>query len=304
MDILDKLISLAQLSGKVNVKCEFGGQWAVAHSAQAGQGIVHIVTQGSSYVRLANQAQSRLVKQGDILFFPRSSEHILSYASHCANCETYPTAYTQGAFEVKKIGQQADFGLFCAHFYYDPHAELIKSLPDVIFLRLEPQNFTCFVELLNQEAERELIGSSTIVNALSNVLLTLILRTYLAQSDNQLTGLLKGWQDKRLKGVLNAIMAEPEKPWLIDNMIETAHLSRSQLIRLFKQHLSVSPHVFLHRIRLQKAAMLLKQNADSVLTIALATGFQSETHFGKAFKKYYGITPSQYRKQAVSDNSK
>jgi len=32
------------------------------------------------------------------------------------------------------------------------------------------------------------------------------------------------------------------------------------------------------------------------LSVALNVGFQSETHFGKAFKKQYGISPGQYRK--------
>ena len=46
---------------------------------------------------------------------------------------------------------------------------------------------------------------------------------------------------------------------------------------------------------------MLKQGSDSVLAIALAVGFCSETHFGKAFKKAYGISPGQYRKQAEDD---
>ena len=46
---------------------------------------------------------------------------------------------------------------------------------------------------------------------------------------------------------------------------------------------------------------MLKQGSDSVLAIALAVGFGSETHFGKAFKKAYGISPGQYRKQAEDD---
>lgn len=53
--------------------------------------------------------------------------------------------------------------------------------------------------------------------------------------------------------------------------------------------------MLLHRIRLQKAAMLLKSQADTVLSIALSCGFQSEPHFIAAFKKYYDKTPSQYR---------
>ena len=69
-------------------------------------------------------------------------------------------------------------------------------------------------------------------------------------------------------------------------------------MRLFKQQTGISPHAFVNLIRLRQAAVLLRQTADSILSVALNVGFQSETHFGKAFKKQYGISPGQYRKNA------
>ena len=56
-------------------------------------------------------------------------------------------------------------------------------------------------------------------------------------------------------------------------------------------------------IRLRQVAVLLRQTADSVLSVALNLGFQSETHFGKAFKKQYGISPGQYRKNEAANTA-
>ena len=70
-----------------------------------------------------------------------------------------------------------------------------------------------------------------------------------------------------------------------------------------KQQTGTSPHAFVNSIRLQQGALLLKQTADSVLSVALSVGFQSETHFGKAFKKQYGISPGQYRKNDRADEA-
>ena len=67
-------------------------------------------------------------------------------------------------------------------------------------------------------------------------------------------------------------------------------------MRLFKQHVGMSPHHFVQHIRLQRAAQMLRQSSYSILHIALAVGFQSETHFGKAFKQKYDVTPGQYRR--------
>ena len=74
-------------------------------------------------------------------------------------------------------------------------------------------------------------------------------------------------------------------------------------MRLFKQQTGISPHAFVNLIRLRQAAVLLRQTADSVLSVALNVGFQSETHFGKAFKKQYGISPGQYRKHVETDET-
>ena len=68
-------------------------------------------------------------------------------------------------------------------------------------------------------------------------------------------------------------------------------------MRLFRQHLNISPYAFILQTRLQKAAHLLKNSQDSILNIALLSGFNSETNFGKAFKNYYGISAGDYRKQ-------
>lgn len=139
------------------------------------------------------------------------------------------------------------------------------------------------------------MASKSVVNSLALVILTIILREHLANPEHQLFGVLKGWQESRLRPLLKAILLNPEKDWQVDEMATTIHLSRAQLVRLFNKHLCISPHAFVHKIRLQKAAMLLKSQAGSVLSIALACGFQSEPHFITAFKKQYCVTPSQYR---------
>ena len=142
------------------------------------------------------------------------------------------------------------------------------------------------------------------MNALASVLLVFLLRASLEKNgEAQLSGLLNGWQDKRLRNLLQAVVDKPEEEWNIEKMTAIANLSRAQLMRVFKQQTGTSPHAFVNSIRLQQGALLLKQTADSVLSVALSVGFQSETHFGKAFKKQYGISPGQYRKNDRTDEA-
>jgi AraC-like DNA-binding protein len=52
------------------------------------------------------------------------------------------------------------------------------------------------------------------------------------------------------------------------------------------------------RLRLQLARRQLTESNDAVGTIAQACGFYDQSHFTRAFKKYTGLTPLAYRRQA------
>jgi AraC-like DNA-binding protein len=52
------------------------------------------------------------------------------------------------------------------------------------------------------------------------------------------------------------------------------------------------------RLRLQLARRQLTESNDPVGTIAQACGFYDQSHFTRAFKKYTGLTPLAYRRQA------
>ncbi len=298
MDILEQLISLAQISGHLDIQCRLQGSWYLRHEPQTACGIAHIVTQGSGYLQIDGQQQPHFVKSGDVIFFPRSIGHTLTDQPNTTTRKIIPQTGRNGAFILKHCGEtSADFSLFCARFEYERQAELIGNLPEYIFLHIDTQHIlTPIIQLLHNEAARPAMGATLVTNALSVVLLVSILRAYLQQHNVTLSGTLNGWQDRRLQRLIQAILAHPEQDWSVERMSTIANLSRAQLMRVFKQQMAISPHAFVHKIRLQNAAVLLKRSNESILSIALASGFQSETHFGKAFKKYYALTPGHYRK--------
>lgn len=58
------------------------------------------------------------------------------------------------------------------------------------------------------------------------------------------------------------------------------------------------PMNLLHRIRMQRAALLLRQRDElSVDAVAQRVGFSSRSHFSRAFKKHYGVSPIAHRMQ-------
>ena len=306
MDTLDKLIELAQITGSVDIQCLFRDKWYAPHGRRRAHGIAHLVIAGESYIKIEGEPEARRLKAGDLIFFPRSAEHVLSSEAACNNCGDAPHINNSGAFTVASSNSSGEKGLdlFCARFEYDEHADIMHDLPETVLISMNHPSLQCLVSMLQYESAHTLSGSRAIVNALSSVLLVLIVRAYLEQGgEAPLGGILNGLRDKRLRQLIQTVVSRPEDEWNIEKMTALANLSRAQLMRLFKQQTGISPHAFVNLIRLRQAAVLLRQTADSVLSIALNVGFQSETHFGKAFKKQYGISPGQYRKNEAADTA-
>ena len=306
MDTLDKLIELAQITGSVDIQCLFRDKWYATHGRRRAHGIAHLVVAGESYIKIEGEPEARRLKAGDLIFFPRSAEHVLSSEAACNNCGDAPHINNSGAFTVASSNSSGEKGLdlFCARFEYDEHADIMHDLPETVLISMNHPSLQCLVSMLQYESAHTLSGSRAIVNALSSVLLVLIVRTHLEQGgEAPLGGILNGLRDKRLRQLIQTVVSRPEDEWNIEKMTALANLSRAQLMRLFKQQTGISPHAFVNLIRLRQAAVLLRQTADSVLSVALNVGFQSETHFGKAFKKQYGISPGQYRKNEAADTA-
>ena len=83
----------------------------------------------------------------------------------------------------------------------------------------------------------------------------------------------------------------------LEELASMSGCSREHLCRSFKKYLGVSPSAYLNAKRLNYAANLLLHSDQKVIDVAYASGFQSLSRFYHAFKKEFGVSPLQYRKQ-------
>ena len=74
-----------------------------------------------------------------------------------------------------------------------------------------------------------------------------------------------------------------------------AGLSTRQLERLFRKYMSMTPTRYYLNLRLKRANQLFYQTTMSILTVALACGFVSASHFSKCYKEYYTRSPREER---------
>lgn len=73
------------------------------------------------------------------------------------------------------------------------------------------------------------------------------------------------------------------------------HLNPAYFSTLFKQSTGSAFKEYLNMVRVEESKRLLANTDNSIIDIALATGFEDQSYFSKVFKKYTGLTPKQYR---------
>lgn len=96
--------------------------------------------------------------------------------------------------------------------------------------------------------------------------------------------------------VVGFLTANHQGQLKLESVAAHVGLSPSYLDRVFKQETSETPRSLLEKIRVDKASHLLKHTDKSNLEICFEVGFQSTSHFYKAFRRAKGVSPSEYRK--------
>ena len=81
-------------------------------------------------------------------------------------------------------------------------------------------------------------------------------------------------------------------------LAELVHLSEGRFYHIFKESAGVAPQQYINEIRLNKAMKLLKQDAITATEAAEAVGFLDYNNFGRMFRRYFGCTPLEARRQA------
>ena len=83
----------------------------------------------------------------------------------------------------------------------------------------------------------------------------------------------------------------------IDTIAQMLYISHSHMSRIFKKMTGITPVNYLTEVRLNHAGRLLQEKNCTVRELCAAVGFVDEWHFMKCFKKKFGMTVGEYRKQ-------
>jgi AraC family transcriptional regulator len=88
------------------------------------------------------------------------------------------------------------------------------------------------------------------------------------------------------------------QPMVLDDIARAASVSPQHLVKLFNQHLRVTPMRYVWDVRLRRGVDLLTHSGLTVGEVAEQCGFQSPFHFSRLMKQRYGASPRELRKRA------
>ena len=110
-----------------------------------------------------------------------------------------------------------------------------------------------------------------------------------------------GVRHPKLARVIEFMENHIEDPISPSDLANEVDMSTRQLERLFRRYLNRSPKRYYMELRLERARNLLMQTDMSVISVALATGFTSPSHFSKCYRAHYDTTPYRERGTHGSD---
>ncbi len=132
-------------------------------------------------------------------------------------------------------------------------------------------------QLKNREKVRALLGRNTQTDAIAD--------DVLSPQDNAFM--------TELYSLMENELSNPELD--ISHMTELLKISRTKFYYKVKGLTGEKPSSFFKTYKLNRAAELIKEGKYSISEIADMTGFSTHSYFSKAFKKQFGIAPSEYK---------
>jgi len=101
--------------------------------------------------------------------------------------------------------------------------------------------------------------------------------------------------EKRVSEALRRIEAAAGERIALDDLARETATSPYHFLRVFRQVVGMTPHQFVLRTRLHRAAVRLRRSDKAISAIAFDAGFNDLSTFNRRFRRLMGMSPSAYR---------
>lgn len=307
-DALSAIAPLLRVRPELQEVCRFASQWKTAHEVESpGWAQFHIVTKGSCRLEL-HSGQWFDLATGDLLLLPHGDAHVVRSVRGGSRPMAPIRIECNNAIRIKtNTADESDTELICGRLRFDevPSSLVIAALPQTILLSLGTERLLASLHTLVQMIEAELqtdrAGAAAIANDLASALFVIMLRTHFEQAESA-SDLLKLLATPASARAVNAMLEDPAHGWTLDELAAESHVSRATLVRTFQKAAGMAPLAFLTELRLGLAQQRITTTNASLISVAMAVGYESESAFARAFKRRFGVSPGKLRsRQKTTD---
>lgn len=117
----------------------------------------------------------------------------------------------------------------------------------------------------------------------------------LTESDEVKLPEIKSNDSALMERVMRSIQENIANPdFSVESLAEAVGLSRVQLHRKLKELTGLPASDLIRNVRMKHAATLLKENKVNIAQVAYAVGYTNQTYFSTCFRKYWGVSPTDY----------
>jgi AraC-like DNA-binding protein len=175
---------------------------------------------------------------------------------------------------------------------------LLNSLPSIVHIRREADKETIRWSLkrLREELRDPQPGGSLMAQQLAYMILLQALRLYLQEGAAEGVGLLFGLADPNMRMAITWMHDAPGDKWTLQGLANRLGMSRTVFAQKFKERVGLTSMEYLTRWRMLLASDRLKSSDDSVAAISSLLGYETESAFGRAFRRFWGCSPREHRR--------
>lgn len=299
-DPLSDIVSLLSIREAAWSRLEASGAWALRFPATAMLKFIKVV-KGHCYA-VPEDAAPLYLAQNDMLMLLNAKAYVV------ASDPGVPVQDGLPLFSDPKqrvVTLHGDDTVLCGVHYTLASEKLdllLQLLPRFYLIPTGHPSSTGLLqsnELLLQELRKPEAGSGMMTQHLCEMLLLQTVRAFLTTSEQEMPGWLGGLADEHVGRALAIIHGDPGRSFKLDGLAKEVGISRSGLAAQFRAKVGMPPLTYLTWWRMQLARRSLESRAHSLTRLSKDLGYSSDSAFGTAFKRQFGVSPGNYARQAA-----
>jgi AraC-like DNA-binding protein len=313
MRLIDDVLESLRLQSTVFCRMTLRGDWGFAKDALSGAPF-HLMLSGRACLMHDGLDEPLHLEAGDVVVLPRGEKHRFAarpnaplvpfrQVADAMGLEPWAPATRFKAVDLSFGSGAPETTLISGVFAFGDHRRnpLLGALPSVLLMRGSDdtevaRSAAAVAGLLDAELLSGRAGAETIGGRLADILFVQIVRHHLTSEEMPPRGWLRGVADPEIGPALAIMHRAPEKQWSVATLACERGMSRSRFAARFQEVVGQAPLEYLTEWRMYQAAGRLGEGKVALPHLAASVGYRSDVAFSKAFKRWAGRSPAEYRR--------